>query len=78
MIENTFNILRDKGCIQFSIDRVDNIPNMARFMVREAYDKEEYSVDGSIELDDLEYIANRILDAVRYQRMKQDKTKAEK
>ena len=78
MIENNFNILKDKGCIQFSIEPLDDIPNMARFMVRESYDKEEYSVDCSIELDDLEYIANRILNAVRYQRMKQDKTKTEK
>ena len=78
MIENTFNILKDKGCIQFSIEPLDDIPNTARFMVREVYGLEEYNVDCSIGLDDLEYIANRILDAVRYQRMKQDKTKTEK
>lgn len=77
MIENTFNVVkRGRGSIQFSIEPLDDIPNMARFMVTETYDdEEEYSVDCSIELDDLEYIANRILDAVRYQKMKQDKSK---
>ena len=80
MIENIFNVVkRGRGSIQFSIEPLDDIPNMARFMVTETYDDgEEYSVDCSIELDDLEYIANRILDAVRYQRIKEDKTKTEK
>ena len=69
MIENTFTVLKgDLGVVQVSVEQLDDSPELVRFQVREACGDEEYEVDCSLELDELEYLANRILDAIAYQR----------
>ena len=69
MIESSFTIDKRPGCVQFSIEPFDDIPNEVRLQVREACgDGEEYEVDLSLSLDEVEYIAHRLLDHVEYQR----------
>ena len=73
MIESIFNVLKDGGgCVNFCIEPLDDIPDTVRFQVSESSpngkDVEEYGVDCALELDELEYIARRILDAIAYQR----------
>lgn len=78
MIENLFTVLKKGGgCVQVSIEPLDDIPDLVRFQVREASPNgkaiEEYEVDCSLELDELEYLAHRILDAIAYQRKQNSK-----
>ena len=69
MINNRITVRKDGvGCIQVSWEAFDDIPDMVRFNVREADGDEEYEVDCALYLDDMEYIAKRIIDAVEYQR----------
>ena len=79
MIENIFNVVKDSGCIQVCIEPLDDVPDTVRFQVSDSYtwgkDHEEYSVDCSLELDELEYLAKRILDVVEFQRRQQEKQK---
>ena len=69
MIENEITVDKgDYGVVQVSVGQLDDSPELVRFKVREACGEEEYEVDCWLELDDMEYIAHRILDAVAYQR----------
>lgn len=82
MIENRFTVDKDTGgCIQVSIAPLDDIPDMVRFHVREAchcgQELEEYEVDCALKLDEMEYLAERLLDAVAYQRKQASKPASE-
>ena len=73
MIENHFTVTKGRGCVQVSVEPLDDYQGMTRLHVREACDGEEYEVDCTLSLDELEYIARRILDAVAYQRRQEEK-----
>lgn len=74
MIESRFTIDKRPGCIQFSIEPMDDIPDTARLYIRESCGEgEEYEVDLSLSLNEVEYIARRLIDAVDYQRKHQGK-----